>query len=71
MAWRTSPPELVDLFERAVPQGRGIERRKMFGYPRTLAAWLAAALRYVRSLPPKQPKTARRDNTLRKKRSSR
>jgi hypothetical protein len=43
----------------------------MFGYHRTLAAWLAAALRYVRSLPPKQPKTARRDNTLKKKRSSR
>lgn len=33
MAWRKSPPELVDLFERAVPRGRGIERRKMFGYP--------------------------------------
>jgi TfoX/Sxy family transcriptional regulator of competence genes len=131
MAWRKSPPELVDLFERAVPQGRGIERRTMFGYPaaflnghlfaglhqesfvvrlpeadreraraehrarafepmpgrhmreyvvvpepvlgepRTLAAWLAAAIRYVRSLPPKPPKTARRDNTQRKKRSSR
>jgi len=33
MAWRKSPPELVDLFERAVPHGPGIERRKMFGYP--------------------------------------
>ncbi len=43
----------------------------VLGEPRTLAAWLAAAMRYVRSLPPRQPKTARRDNTQRKKRSSR
>jgi TfoX/Sxy family transcriptional regulator of competence genes len=33
MPWRKSPPDLVDLFERAVPHGAGIERRQMFGYP--------------------------------------
>jgi hypothetical protein len=29
MAWRKSPPELVDVFERVVPRGQGIERRKI------------------------------------------
>jgi len=33
MAWRKSPPALLELFERAVPRSRGVERRKMFGYP--------------------------------------
>jgi TfoX/Sxy family transcriptional regulator of competence genes len=123
MAWRKSPPALVDLFERAVPRSRGVERRKMFGYPaaflnghlfaglhqesfvvrlpeadreragvehqarafepmpgrqmreyvvvpapvlndsRTLAAWLARSVRYARSLPPKRPRSPRRDGT--------
>lgn len=31
--WRKSPPELVALFSSVVPEGPGIERRKMFGYP--------------------------------------
>ena len=33
MAWRKSPPELIALFDAAVPQDGRIERRKMFGYP--------------------------------------
>lgn len=32
MAWRKSPPELIELFESVVP-GPPAERRKMFGYP--------------------------------------
>lgn len=128
MAWRKSPPELVDLFERAVPHGPGIGRRKMFGYPaafvnghlfaglhqesfvvrlpeadreraraehgarafepmavrqmreyvvvpasvlgepRTLAAWLARAMRCAGSLPPKPPKPSRRDGPPRRRR---
>jgi len=31
--WRKSPPELVQLFDQVVPEGAGITRRKMFGYP--------------------------------------
>lgn len=31
--WRKSPPELVALFGSVVPEGPGIERRQMFGYP--------------------------------------
>jgi hypothetical protein len=38
MPWRKSPPGLVDLFEQAVPRRAGIERRQMFGYPRTVYA---------------------------------
>ena len=33
MAWKKSPPELVSTFDRLVPATRGVERRKMFGYP--------------------------------------
>ena len=33
MRFRKSPPELIAVFERAVPQEADIERRKMFGYP--------------------------------------
>ena len=33
MAWRKSPPQLIALFDAAVPQDRRIQRRKMFGYP--------------------------------------
>lgn len=31
--WRKSPPELVALFDAVLPEGAGIERRQMFGYP--------------------------------------
>jgi TfoX/Sxy family transcriptional regulator of competence genes len=31
--WRKAPPELIAAFDRALPQGPGIEKRKMFGYP--------------------------------------
>lgn len=41
MGWRKSPQPLIDLFERVVPHGGGIERRRMFGYP---AAFLAGHL---------------------------
>lgn len=33
MVWRKAPAELVELFDRLLPEGPGIERRKMFGYP--------------------------------------
>jgi TfoX/Sxy family transcriptional regulator of competence genes len=32
MAWRKSPPPLVELFERTVPRAPDVERRQMFGY---------------------------------------
>lgn len=31
--WRKSPPELIALFDAALPDDRRVERRKMFGYP--------------------------------------
>jgi TfoX/Sxy family transcriptional regulator of competence genes len=31
--WAKSPPELVARFGRVVPEGKGVERRPMFGYP--------------------------------------
>ena len=31
--WRKSPPALVELFDSILPEGPGIERRQMFGYP--------------------------------------
>ncbi len=33
LAWRKSPPELIALFDTALPDDARIERRKMFGYP--------------------------------------
>lgn len=41
MAWRKAPPALVATFDRAIPADRGVERRKMFGYP---AAFLGGRL---------------------------
>ncbi|MSP49445.1 MAG: TfoX family protein [Alphaproteobacteria bacterium] len=41
MAWRKAPPGLIQLFDRAIPADRGVERRKMFGYP---AAFLGGRL---------------------------
>jgi TfoX/Sxy family transcriptional regulator of competence genes len=41
MAWRKSPPALVELFDAVVPADPRIERRKMFGYP---AAFVAGRL---------------------------
>jgi TfoX/Sxy family transcriptional regulator of competence genes len=38
MTWRKSPPELIALFEAAVPQNPRVERRKMFGYPAAFTA---------------------------------
>ena len=37
MAWRKSPQALVELFEQALPPGRAVERRRMFGYPAAFA----------------------------------
>ena len=31
--WRKSPPELIDLLGRALPNDPAVERRTMFGYP--------------------------------------
>jgi TfoX/Sxy family transcriptional regulator of competence genes len=31
--WEKSPGALVQLFDRVLPEGPNIERRKMFGYP--------------------------------------
>ncbi len=33
MAWDKSPPELIAIFDAAVPPDPMIERRQMFGYP--------------------------------------
>src|SRR5688572_9910914 len=33
MAWTKSPKGLVDLFAVSLPDGPGLERRQMFGYP--------------------------------------
>jgi TfoX/Sxy family transcriptional regulator of competence genes len=37
VAWTKSPQSLVDLFEKSVPSGTSISRRKMFGYPAAFA----------------------------------
>lgn len=37
MQWRKSPPELVELFDRVLPDDARAERRKMFGYPCSFA----------------------------------
>src|SRR5947208_7611121 len=37
MAWTKSPQSLIDLFDKSVPPGAGISRRKMFGYPAAFA----------------------------------
>ena len=31
--WRKSPPDLIALFDAAIPRDARVERRKMFGYP--------------------------------------
>ena len=41
MAWQKSPPDLVQRFDRAVPDDGAIQKRKMFGYP---AAFLGGRL---------------------------
>ena len=33
MTWLKSPPQLIALFDSAVPRDPRVERRKMFGYP--------------------------------------
>jgi len=33
MAWRKSPPALVELFGAVIPDDAQVERRQMFGYP--------------------------------------
>jgi len=37
MAWTKSPQSLIDLFDKSVPPGSSITRRKMFGYPAAFA----------------------------------
>jgi len=37
VAWTKSPPSLIDLFEKSVPSGPSVSRRKMFGYPAAFA----------------------------------
>jgi TfoX/Sxy family transcriptional regulator of competence genes len=37
MAWEKAPQWLVELFGVSLPDGRGLERRKMFGYPAAFA----------------------------------
>src|SRR5215475_7186828 len=37
MAWTKSPQSLIDLFDRSVPSGSTVSRRKMFGYPAAFA----------------------------------
>ena len=38
MAWTKSPQALIDLFDKSVPPGADISRRKMFGYPAAFAS---------------------------------
>ncbi|MCK1637052.1 TfoX/Sxy family protein [Bradyrhizobium sp. 157] len=38
MAWTKSPQSLIDLFDKSVPSGANISRRKMFGYPAAFAS---------------------------------
>lgn len=33
MAWEKSPPWMIELFGACLPDGPGLERRRMFGYP--------------------------------------
>ena len=33
MKWKKPTPEILETFERIAPEGEGIEKRKMFGYP--------------------------------------
>lgn len=33
MAWTKAPQGLVDLFDACLPDGPGLERRRMFGQP--------------------------------------
>ncbi|WP_213286297.1 TfoX/Sxy family protein [Bradyrhizobium sp. sGM-13] len=37
MVWTKSPQSLIDLFDKSVPPGANISRRKMFGYPAAFA----------------------------------
>jgi TfoX/Sxy family transcriptional regulator of competence genes len=37
MAWTKSPQSLIDLFDKSVPSGADVTRRKMFGYPAAFA----------------------------------
>ena len=37
MAWRKSPPALIELFDAALPEDPRVERRQMFGYPAAFA----------------------------------
>jgi len=37
MAWTKSPPSLVELFDKSVPSGENISRRKMLGYKAAFA----------------------------------
>jgi TfoX/Sxy family transcriptional regulator of competence genes len=37
VAWTKSPQSLIDLFEKSVPSGPSVSRRKMFGYPAAFA----------------------------------
>jgi TfoX/Sxy family transcriptional regulator of competence genes len=37
MAWTKSSQSLIDLFDRSVPSGNSVSRRKMFGYPAAFA----------------------------------
>jgi TfoX/Sxy family transcriptional regulator of competence genes len=37
MAWRKAPPQLVSLFDSAIPRDPRVERRLMFGYPAAFA----------------------------------
>lgn len=69
MAWRKSPQALVDLFDQAVPRGRDVERRRMFGYPAAfLNGHLFAGLHqedFILRLPESARERAREDHGAR------
>ncbi len=33
MKWQKPTPQLIETFDRILPQAPGVDRRKMFGYP--------------------------------------
>ena len=33
MKWKKPSAQLIETFDRLLPQAKGVERRKMFGYP--------------------------------------
>ncbi len=33
MKWKKTSPQILDIFDHVAPEGKSVEKRKMFGYP--------------------------------------